>query len=134
MKILALDIGDKWIGSAISDPLGITARPYTTVDTENLVQFLTETIEQEQINTIVLGYPKTLKGKESEQTRKTKAVGDNLKKLFPQINWEWWDERLTSKQAERLIRPKSKQDKLASHSVAAALLLMGYLEYLSLQA
>ena len=41
----------------------------------------------------------------------------------------WWDERFTSQQATQLKKQKTKQDKLASHSIAAALLLMGYLEY-----
>ncbi len=129
MKILALDIGDTWTGSALSDPLGIVARPYTTVATDQLIEFIDQTIHDEQVSTVVVGYPKTLKGTESQQTLKTKAVFEQLQKKYPQITWEWWDERLTSKQAAKLKKQKTKQDKLMSHSIAAALLLMGYLEY-----
>lgn len=129
MKIAALDVGDTWTGSAISDALGITARPYITVPTRELPHLITKLIEEERINTIVVGYPKTMKGTESEQTKKTKILFDQLQKTFTHVSWTWWDERLTSKQAARLKKQKTKQDKQASHSIAAALLLMGYLEY-----
>ncbi len=129
MKIAALDLGDKWTGSAISDSLGITTRPYTTVATKELPSLITKLIDEEKVRTIVVGYPKTLKGTESEQTKKTKVLFDQLQQTFPHISWEWWDERLTSKQAAKLKKQKTKEDKLASHSIAAALLLMGYLEY-----
>lgn len=130
MKILALDLGDQWTGVAISDALQITARPLKTIATKELIDFLTKFTKEEAITTIVLGYPKTLRGTESEQTLKIKAMGTQLQHHFPTITWVWWDERLTSKQAVQLMRPKSKDDKLAIHSVAAALLLMGYLESL----
>lgn len=133
MKILALDLGDQWTGVAISDPLHILARPLTTIHTKDLTEFITKIIHEEHISTIVLGYPKTLKGKESEQTHKIKAMGAHLQTLFPTITWVWWDERLTSKQAEHIVRPKTKEAKLSTHAVAAALLLMGYLESLALQ-
>ena len=129
MKIAALDLGDVWTGSAISDPLGITTRPYGTVATKELAVLITKLIDEEMVRTIVVGYPKTLKGTESEQTKKTTALFEQLQKTFPQVSWEWWDERLTSKQAAQLKKQKTKEDKLASHSIAAALLLMGYLEY-----
>lgn len=133
MKVLALDLGDKWTGVAISDALRITGRPLTTIETQNIIPFLEMLLQDERIDTILLGYPKTLKGTESKQTIKTKEQGNELKNKFPSIAWVWWDERLTSKQAEQLMRPKTKEDKLASHAVAAALLLLGYLDSLQLQ-
>lgn len=129
MKIAALDLGDQWTGSAISDPLGITTRPYKTVPTNKLTLLITTFIKDEMVDTIVVGYPKTLRGTESEQTKKTKTLFEKLQQQFPHINWQWWDERLTSQQAARLKKQKTKEDKLASHSIAAAFLLMGYLEY-----
>src|SRR3990167_7335086 len=98
-KMLGLDLGDKWTGVAISDALGITARPLTTVATYDLAFYLTTAIQEEGIATIVVGDPKTLKGTESDQTKKVHAMVDELKKQFPDINWVWWDERNTSKQA-----------------------------------
>lgn len=133
MKILALDIGDAWTGIAISDALGITTRPYKTVSTPNLLKELKEICELEPIKTIVVGHPKTMKGTKSAQTIKTELMAKDLEKELPTIEWVLWDERLSSKQAERLIRPKTKEKKLESHSVAAALFLMCYLDSLKFQ-
>ncbi len=133
MKILALDVGDRWTGIAISDPLGIVARPYKTVKTSDLVIFLTDTIPIEQIGTIIVGLPKTLRGTESEQTKKVRTIAKELEQTFDIITWTFWDERLTSKQAEKIKRAKTKEEKLRSHSIAAALILSSYLEYARFQ-
>ena len=133
MKILALDLGDRWTGIAIADPFLITAQPFTTIASSELVKQLQEIINNQNITRIVLGLPTTLRGTESEQTKKIKATGEQLKKQFPQIEWVWWDERLTSKQAAHLVRPKNKKDKLATHAVAAAFLLQGYIEFIRQQ-
>ncbi len=131
MKIVALDLGDVWIGSAISDELGITARPYETVKTTELIPFLDNLIKTENISTIVVGYPKTMGGTQSEQTKKVIAKKEELQTAFPDITWVLWDERLSSKQAARIKKTKSKEDKIASHSIAAAVILTGYLLYAS---
>lgn len=133
MKILALDIGDVWTGIAISDALGITTRPYKTVATEKLKAELQEICELEPIKTIVVGHPKTMKGTKSAQTIKTELMAQELEKLLPSIKWVLWDERLSSKQAAQLVRPNTKEKKLASHSIAAALFLMSYLDSLKFQ-
>lgn len=131
MKTVALDVGDVWTGSAISDELGITARPYQTVKSPDLISFLHNLIETEPIGTIVVGYPKTMGGTESEQTKKVVARKNELEGLFPQVTWVLWDERLSSKQASGLKKTKTKDDKIASHSVAAAIILTSYLMYAS---
>ncbi len=130
MKILALDIGDRWTGTAISDPLGMFARPYQTVQTKQLDQFLVKIIEQEKLKIIVVGNPRTLRGTESEQTKKVQLEKERLEKLFDTVSWELWDERLTSKMASRVKKEKTKEDKLKSHSIAAAFILESYLSYL----
>lgn len=131
MKTVALDVGDVWTGSAISDELGITARPYQTVKSPDLISFLHNLIETEPIGTIVVGYPKTMGGTESEQTKKVVTRKNELEGLFPQVTWVLWDERLSSKQASGLKKTKTKDDKIASHSVAAAIILTSYLMYAS---
>ncbi len=133
MKILALDIGDRWIGSALSDPIGFFASPYQTVELPKLNTFLTDTIAKEEIQTIIIGYPKTLRGTESEQTKKVVAHAERLKAAFPEINFVLWDERLSSQQAAKLKQAKTKEDKLKSHSIAAAFILMTYLDFLNMQ-
>lgn len=129
MKILALDIGDRWTGVAISDPLGILPRPYDTFKTAELYSSLEKVIEKERVSTIVVGLPTTMKGTESDQTKKIIAMAEELKNHFPQIEWKMWDERLTSKQAARIKTTKSKEDKIKSHAIAAAIFLSTYLEY-----
>lgn len=130
MKILALDIGDRWIGSAISDPLGMFARPYKTVKANELNEFLSATITPENITTIVVGYPKTMRGTESDQTRKVVEHVEQLKEIFDMVTWQLWDERLTSKMASGIKREKTKEDKIKGHSIAAAFILESYLLYL----
>jgi putative holliday junction resolvase len=128
MKILALDIGDRWVGIAISDPLGILPRPYDTFKASDLIVLLEKTIKKENIGTIVVGLPTTMSGTESDQTKKVIAIVDDLKDKFVAIDWQLWDERLTSKQAASIKSTKTKEDKLRSHAIAASLILRGYLE------
>ena len=129
MKTLALDIGDTWTGVALSDPLGILARPYETVKTTELETFLENVITKETISTIVVGLPTTLRGTQSEQTKKIIALFHELEQKFVSVTWKLWDERFTSRQAASIKPTKTKQDKLQSHAVAAALILSGYLEF-----
>jgi len=133
MKIVALDVGDRWTGIAISDSLGMFARPYKTVSAIVLPEELAAIITAEAINTVVVGLPKTLRGTESEQTLKIKAYVELLKNKFPKVTWIFWDERMTSKQAESIKKIKNKEDKLQSHAIAAALVLGSYLDYLEFQ-
>ncbi len=129
MKILALDIGDRWTGVAISDPLGILPRPYDTFKTSELVAQLEKTIAKENVSTIVVGLPTTMRGTESDQTKKVIAMVDELKNHFPAIQWQMWDERLSSKRAASIKSAKTKEEKLRSHAIAAATFLSTYLDY-----
>jgi len=131
MKILALDLGDVWTGIALSDSLRMFARPYQTVKTTDLHNFLEALFKEENITIIVVGFPKTLKGGHSEQTKKVVTHKELLEKNFPLFEWVLWDERLTSKQAQTIKKPK--EDKLKTHSIAAALILETYLMHLQLQ-
>ncbi len=131
MKTLALDIGDVWTGTAISDALGLTARPYKTVQTTDLMPFIAQLIGLESITTVVIGFPITMRGTESDQTRKVLAMKDKLQTAFPLINFMLFDERMTSKQASGIKHAKTKADKIASHSIAAALILTTYLVFAS---
>jgi putative Holliday junction resolvase len=123
MPILALDIGDRWIGVAISDPLRIIARPYTTIERPHLHHFIAEIIIKENIALIIVGYPKTLRGTESKQTKLVVAIKEELETAFPTIAWQLCDERFSSKNATAL----SKAPKAKEHARAAAFILTTYL-------
>jgi putative pre-16S rRNA nuclease len=129
MKILALDTGDVWTGTALSDALGIIAKPFKTVKTEELVSFLQDLLKKESIQTIIVGHPKTLRGTQSEQTKKVEQLFNTLQQKFSILTWVLWDERFTSQQAAQLKQTKTKEDKIHSHSLAAAFILASYLEY-----
>lgn len=131
MKILALDLGDVHTGTAISDALGMLARPYKTTPTVDLEKFLINLLKIENIKTIVVGLPKTMRGTISEQTQKVINAKEELEKKFPDITWVLCDERLTSKQADNLKKGTTKEDKIKSHSLAAAFILTTYLDSLA---
>lgn len=134
MKILALDLGDVWIGSALSDGLGISCRPYKTVQLSELEKFLETTLSQEPIATVVVGYPKTVgAGTESEQTKKIVMLKEGLEQKFSNVSWVLWDERLSSKRAAEARRGqfKDKEEKMLGHSIAASFILQTYLDYLA---
>ena len=134
MKILSLDLGDSQTGVAISDALQMLARPYTTVKTNILEQFLMSLLENEEIEEIVVGLPKTMKGRDSEQTISTIEKKDKLEQLFGKTKWTLWDERLSSKRAAYIQQSGSSKkikNKEKSHAIAAALILESYLNYLA---
>ncbi len=138
-KILALDLGDHWIGTAISDTTRIIARPFQTITLKDLSSFLATTLTTERIGIVVVGYPKTLKGTHSQQTDIIVAMKQNLETEFPKVTWVLWDERLTSKQAHAMASTKKNKNKHGAenknklHSVAAALILESYLLHLEIQ-
>lgn len=133
-KIAALDIGDQWVGVALSDSLRIVAKPYTTIATDTLEQFLGQLFTSQDITIVIVGYPKTMRGTESQQTQKTVALTQKLQEQFQDKKFILWDERLSSKRAQTLQKSsKDKTEKLKSHARAAAFILDSYLLYLSTQ-
>lgn len=131
MKVMALDLGDVWVGTALSDPLKIIAKPYQTVKLSELLPFLHNLFKKEQIDTIVIGYPRTMRDTESQQTKKVLLQKEILEKEFPLKKYILWDERLSSKQAKTIQRQNSKIDSTKEHSIAAALILETYLQFLT---
>jgi putative Holliday junction resolvase len=134
-KILALDIGDQWTGIAISDVLQMMARPLTSVSTQQLEQGLEDIFSREKIEIVVVGYPKTMRGGESDQTRKVIVHKEALEKKYSTYKWVLWDERLSSKRADSVRAERgrtipTKEEKLKSHAVAAAFVLDLYLTFL----
>jgi len=129
-KVVALDIGDVWTGVALSDPLKIIAKPYHTYATEHLHEQLKELITEHNIERIVVGHPKTMRGTESEQTQRVKDHFTKLQEAFPDTPCVLWDERLSSQRAQALQtkKPASKEEKQFSHARAAAFILDTYLQ------
>lgn len=134
MRILGLDIGDRRIGMAISDDLGLTAQGLATLERRHEkadLAALQEIVARYHVYRIVVGLPRNLDGSYGVQADKTERFIRVLEQHcgLPCVRW---DERLTTRQAERLLiaagqrrqRRRAVRDKLA-----AQLILQSYLDY-----
>ncbi|MEE0777289.1 MAG: Holliday junction resolvase RuvX [Bacillota bacterium] len=139
MRILALDVGTKNVGVAISDPLGITAQSLPTIrrkgKTEQEIEGLATIVKEKVVDTIVVGYPRNMNGTEGPSCEMAKEYGELLgnKVKMPIV---YWDERLTSKMAESAMLEADisrKKRKKTVDSLAAILILQNYLDYLKNQ-
>lgn len=133
MRSLGLDIGDKRIGVALSDPEGILASPFTIIDYEDegsAISAITDIINEQRVGRVVVGLPRSLGGTLGRQAEKVKNFTQKLSEQI-EIPVEYRDERLTTVMAERLKRAsggKKTREKARSDAQAAALILQGYLD------
>jgi putative pre-16S rRNA nuclease len=132
-RILAIDYGSRRMGLAVSDPLGITAQGLETLERKNKrADFgrLERTIREYQVREIVLGNPLRMSGEEGAQSQKVAGFADELRRRF-QLPVHLWDERLTSAEANRLLREAElsiKKRALAVDRMAAVLILQSFLQ------
>jgi putative holliday junction resolvase len=132
-RILGLDVGSRRIGLAVSDPLGITAQGLETLHRKNKRQdfaHLDRVIQEYDVQEIVIGLPLRMSGLEGAQAEKIQAFAENLRERF-RLPVHLWDERLTSAEANRLLRSTAlsieKRGK-AVDRMAAVLILQGWME------
>ena len=90
------------MASHFLDASQLLAHPHTTIPQKELCYFFIYTFSQEEIETLVVGYPQTLRGTESEQTKKIVKQKKSFALLFPHVQWILWDERLSNKQAQTM--------------------------------
>lgn len=132
-RLLALDVGSKTIGMAVSDSLGITAQGLATIRRKNKradFELLERAIRQHDVREIVVGFPLRMSGQEGRQSDKVSAFADQLRARF-QLPVHLWDERLTSVQANRLLRETElsiRKRAAAVDRIAAVLILQSYLD------
>jgi putative Holliday junction resolvase len=132
-RILGLDVGSKTIGMAVSDPLGITAQGLQTIRRQNKrldLGQLKEVILKYGVTEIVVGYPLRMTGAEGTQAEKMRGFAEDLRKHF-RIPVHLWDERLTSAQANRVLRESEMSIKRRGEVVdrlAAVLILQGWMD------
>lgn len=132
-RILGLDVGSRRIGVAVSDPLGITAQGLPTIQRQNKrldFEKLEAVIREYQVTQIVVGLPLRMSGQEGVQAEKMQAFAEELRKRFG-IPVHLWDERLTSAQANRLLRETEMSIKRRGEVVdqmAAVLILQSFME------
>ena len=102
-RILALDYGKKRTGIAVTDPLQIIATGLTTVDSQELFEFLKDYAKKEVLEMIIIGQPYNLDGKATDATAAVKLCIRRLKNTFPEIPIQTVDESFTSKMASRAM-------------------------------
>ncbi len=133
-RILALDVGKKRIGLAVSDGLGITAQGLETLQRTRIREDLTalkEIAVRWDVGTLLVGKPLHMSGDESRQSEYTREFAGRLHQHL-QLPVVFWDERLTTAEAERMLRETGAtldQRKKAVDRLAAVLLLESYLEH-----
>lgn len=133
MRVMALDVGERRIGVALSDPLGSFAQPHTTVAVEGRktdVPKLAAIARDHQVEALVVGLPLHMHGEEGEAAKKARRIGNALGANLG-LEVTYWDERLTTVQAERTLIDggvRRRDRKGVIDQVAAVLILQAYLD------
>ena len=139
MRKIGLDVGDKTVGIAVSDPLGFTAHGIMTLERVGIRKDTTkilEMVKEYQCDTIVIGLPKKLDGTDSIQTEKVYEFKNMLENKMrstgiKDVSIVWQDERLTTVMAERVLIEadvsRAKRKKVIDKQ-AAVIILQSYLD------
>ncbi|SMC88018.1 Holliday junction resolvase RuvX [Cellulophaga tyrosinoxydans] len=131
-RIIALDYGKVRTGIAVTDELQLIASGLTTVNTKELLIFLKNYLEKENVEAIVVGEPKQMNYEASESEALIIPFLAKLKAQFPKLKIERQDERFTSKMAFQSmidggLKKKQRRDKALVDEISATLILQGYI-------
>lgn len=131
-RVLGVDFGDVRIGIALSDPLGITAQPKLCLEERDIAAAaaaVAALAREHQVSEIVVGLPVNMNGSEGPRAKRSRQFGAELAKLLPDVSVRYWDERLTTSQASRLLRGSGASSRKAKiDMVSAQILLQSYLD------
>lgn len=132
-RVLAIDFGLKRIGLAVTDPLQITTNPLDTVDNSDIIPYLTNYLQREDVETIVVGYPTKDDGSDTNSTPHIRAFVKTLEKEFPKIPLYLQDEAYSSSQAMQAMvaggmKKKERRKKENLDKISAAIILRAFLE------
>lgn len=130
---MALDIGAKRTGIAVTDPLRIIATSLDTIATTDLASFLKAYFAKEEVDVVVVGEPKQMDNTPSESAAMINQVIQKIKTEIPSIIIERIDERFTSKMASQVIAQsgkskKERQKKELIDAVSATIILQSYMQ------
>lgn len=130
MRVIAFDIGSKYTGYAVSDHTGTIPAESGIIESslDEVVVTIVNKVEEVGAQAVIVGVPKTLKGKDSIQTKNILNVVQKLREMLEIPVYEI-DERLTTVEAKRILRDINvKQDRKKLNEIAAKLILYTYLE------
>ena len=133
-RILAVDYGLKRTGLAVTDTLQIAAGGLTTVASAEAVSYIVAYAKREPIDEIVVGLPKQMDNRPSENMARVKAFARKLTAALPEAAIAFYDERFTSTMAHRAmidggLGKKRRQDKALVDEISAVIILQGYMEW-----
>lgn len=131
--IMALDYGGKRTGIAVTDPLKIIASGLTTVDTKDLLDFISKFHQKDPLEALVVGLPKRLHDEASEIETQIQAFLHKFKVAYPEMPVYRVDERFTSKIAQQAmlqggLKKKQRQDKRKLDEISATIILQSFLQ------
>ena len=132
-RILAIDYGQKRTGIAVTDTLQMIANGLATIETKELEGFIVDYVAKEDVSVIVVGKPTQMNGENSENMKRIEPFFNRLKKLFPDKEITYYDERFTSVLAHQAmlqsgIGKKARQDKGLVDKISATIILEDYLQ------
>ena len=132
-RIIAIDYGSKRSGIAVSDPGKMLASPLDTVPTHDLMSFLESYFKNEEVELLVVGYPRKMDHSDSDSMKLIRFFVQAFKKRFASVPVKWVDERFTSSLAADALyrggmKKKDRRIKGQLDKVSAALILQTYLE------
>ncbi len=132
-RILAIDYGTKRVGLAVTDPLQMIANGLETVHSKDVIAYLKEYLDKENVDCIVVGEPKRLNNEAAQAEEHIAPFVKKLKKEFPEVPVERFDERFTSKMAFQAmidggLKKKDRQDKAMVDKVSAVIILQSYMQ------
>ena len=133
MRIIAVDYGEHRTGIAVSDELGITAQGLDTIevaDESEILNRIAYIAGEKKAEKVVIGLPLNMDGSESEKSVKVRKLGAALEKITktPVV---FWDERMTSMQAKRVMREmeiRTYKNKQMVDKISATLILQEYMK------
>lgn len=139
MRCLSLDVGDKTVGVAVSDPLGLTAQGVKTIlrtSNKNDVKEIGDLISKYEISKLIIGLPKNMNGTEGERCEIVRKFAAKILAAYPDVEQIFWDERLSTVAAEKSLIAADvsrKKRKKVIDKMAAVYILQGYLDSCSIR-
>lgn len=132
-RVLGLDPGERRIGVALSDPLGMIAQPLAVLDRrrDDVVAEVGEIVAAHGVERVVIGLPVSLRGEEGPAVARARELGEVIAREL-NVAVEFYDERFTTVQAESALIEggvRRRERREARDKVAAALMLQGYLQH-----
>ena len=132
---MAIDVGKKRNGIAVTDPLRIVAKGIVTLPPEEVIPFLQTYFTKEEVDKVLIGYPLNNEGQPTDATAHVTHFIARFKKVFPYKELELVDELFSSKRAAQAlvqsgIKKKDRQRKDLLDQMSAALFLQDYLQNL----